>query len=79
MAAPGGFEAALDGRHNACRPLPVHYTALRNSLMQVSQLAASESDRHLALFCFGMERRDVCRRLRAYHVSVDGYVPVTSV
>lgn len=42
MQAPGGFEAGLDGRHIACRPIPVHYTALRNALMQVAALSQGE-------------------------------------
>jgi len=48
IKAPGGFEAALDGRHIACRPIPVHYVALRNALMQVNQLASSKERQRAA-------------------------------
>jgi hypothetical protein len=54
MSAPGGFEAGLDGRHNSCRPLPTHYIALRNSLMRISELAASECDYVCGVCVFGL-------------------------
>lgn len=36
VPAPGGYEAGLDGRHAACRPVPAHYVALRDALMPVA-------------------------------------------
>mmetsp|Transcript_12410 Transcript_12410/g.31150 ORF Transcript_12410/g.31150 Transcript_12410/m.31150 type:complete len:886 (-) Transcript_12410:127-2784(-) len=48
IKAPGGFEAGLDGRHIACRPIPVHYVALRNALMQVQPLASNKERQRAA-------------------------------
>ena len=39
----GGYEAALDGRHASSRPIPLHYTALRNLLIDVGPLASGLS------------------------------------
>ncbi len=39
VPAPGGYEAGLDGRHPASRPVPAHYAALRDALMAVPAVA----------------------------------------
>jgi len=47
MQPPGGSEAALDGRHTACRPIPEHYRAVRDLLIDIRALAA-QKDRQAA-------------------------------
>jgi len=43
----GAYEACLDGRHGACRHIPAHYSALRDLLLDIANLAR-ERDRQAA-------------------------------
>eukprot|EP00277_Geminigera_cryophila_P023616 CAMPEP_0179485984 /NCGR_PEP_ID=MMETSP0799-20121207/62435_1 /TAXON_ID=46947 /ORGANISM="Geminigera cryophila, Strain CCMP2564" /LENGTH=360 /DNA_ID=CAMNT_0021300583 /DNA_START=204 /DNA_END=1283 /DNA_ORIENTATION=- len=47
MVPPGAYEACLDGRHGACRHIPLHYTAVRDLLLDIPNLAA-QRDRQVA-------------------------------
>ena len=48
VAAPGGYEAGLDGRHPPSRPVPAHYVALREALTSVSAVTKGAVTRALS-------------------------------
>ena len=72
MVPPGAYEACLDGRHGACRPLPAHYNAVRDLLLDISALS-SQRDRQeaasevLSNMLFAIGEYDLSKRLLAYH------------
>jgi hypothetical protein len=73
---PGGYEASLDGRHAAARAIPLHYTALRNLLIDVGALAADKARQvaaceALAKMLFAVGEYDESRRILAWKTVMD--------
>ncbi|KAJ1490252.1 hypothetical protein T484DRAFT_1777818 [Baffinella frigidus] len=73
---PGGYEASLDGRHAASRPIPLHYTALRNLLMDVAPLASDKARQvaaceALAKMLFSIGEYDESRRILGWKTVMD--------
>ena len=72
MMPPGAYEACLDGRHGTCRPLPLHYIAVRDLLLDVG-LLAGQKDRQVAAcevlsnMLFAVGDYDFSKRLLSYH------------